>query len=117
MTLLSGLLIILSFSVNKNHFELTGSFQSILFVSVGLLGSLVCLIWHVNIRSYRQLNSKKFEVIHEMERELPFPLYAREWKLLGEGKDSKKYFQLTRVEKYIPMLLTLPFLVLMFWEY
>ena len=112
MTLLSGLLVILSFITNKEHPEIADPYQSSIFIAFGLMGCLICLTWFYNIRSHRQLNSKKFEVIHEIERDLPYPLYAREWKLLGEGKDSKKYFQLTKVEKYIPVILSIPYLIL-----
>ncbi len=112
MTLLSGILVILSFTNDKSHLEITSTYQSSIFFAFGLLGCLICIIWYYNIRSHSQLNAKKFEVIHEMERELPYPLYAREWKLLGEGKDAKKYFQLTKVEKWIPAILALPYLIL-----
>ena len=33
---------------------------------------IISLLWWLTINSYRQLNSGKFKVIHEMEQQLPF---------------------------------------------
>ena len=73
----------------------------------------VFFLWYVNIRSYRQLNSSKFQVIHEMEQHLPFPAYEREWEILGKGKESEKYLKLTRIEQCVPFALTIPYLLLL----
>lgn len=107
ISLLSGLLALLSILVSVGKFN-----QSLIFIIVSLLGMALCILWHINIRSYRQLNSGKFKVIHEMEQHLPFPCYDREWELLGEGKEKSKYLQLTRVEKYIPLILAIPYIFL-----
>jgi len=107
ISLLSGLLALLSILVSVGKFN-----QSLIFIIVSLLGMALCILWHINIRSYRQLNSGKFKVIHEMEQHLPFPCYGREWELLGEGKEKSKYLQLTRVEKYIPLILAIPYIFL-----
>ena len=85
ISLLSGLLALLSILVSVGKFN-----QSLIFIIVSLLGMALCILWHINIRSYRQLNSGKFKVIHEMEQHLPFPCYDREWELLGEGKEKSK---------------------------
>ncbi|WP_217899901.1 RipA family octameric membrane protein, partial [Nodularia sp. NIES-3585] len=65
-----------------------------------------------NINSYKQLNSLKFKVIHEMETHLPFPCYAREWKVLKEDKHRRRYLRLTSVEQYIPIIFAIPYLCL-----
>jgi len=105
ISLLSGLLALLSILVSVGKLN-----QTLIFVIVSLLGIALCILWHINIRSYRQLNSGKFKVIHEMEQFLPFPCYDREWEVLGEGKEKTKYLQLTRVEKYIPVILAIPYI-------
>lgn len=64
-------------------------------------GILVCVSWLVLIRSYRELNSAKFRVIHEIEQHLPVAGYAREWSLLDRGQ-GRRYMPLTHVEPYIP---------------
>lgn len=69
---------------------------------LALVGIIICVIfWHL-IRSYKQLNSGKFDVIHEIEKHLPLALYKYEWKILGEGKDNKKYYPFSHIELCIP---------------
>jgi len=52
ISLLSGLLALLSILVSVGKFN-----QSLIFIIVSLLGMALCILWHINIRSYRQLNS------------------------------------------------------------
>jgi hypothetical protein len=113
ISLLSGLLALLSIIVGRNIFS---DFQTIMFSVISVLGLTLCALWNINIRSYRQLNSGKFKVVHEMEQHLPFPCYSREWEILGEGEKSKKYLQLTRVEQYVPFLLSIPYMLLLVYS-
>jgi hypothetical protein len=110
ITILSGLFIILSYIVsNKLYLNLL----NYIIVLIAVFGIFLCIIWFYQIRSYKQLNSAKFQIIHEMELQLPFQAYLREWEVLGYGKDKQKYFPLTHVEKYIPLLMALPFILLL----
>ena len=111
-TVLLGLLIAIAFKFNNGIYGSIASDQVPIFLVLSLLGNILCIVWQVNIHSYRQLNAKKFEVIHEIEKSLPFAAYDREWELLGKGKDAKLYFQLTRVEKFVPLILLGPYLIL-----
>lgn len=47
-------------------------------VLVPVAGFLVSLTWHRIITSYRDLNTVKFKVIHELERQMPAALYEYE---------------------------------------
>ncbi len=61
-------------------------------------GALVCLAWAALLASYRQLNRAMFEVLKELERDLPVPPFAREQAIYrAEGRRS-----LSRVERWIP---------------
>jgi len=82
------------------------------FLGIGVAGILLCIEWRVLIQSYRQLNAGKFRIIHLLERHLPASLFRAEWIALGEGKDAKKYKPVTNVERIIPLLLILLFVVL-----
>lgn len=113
ISLLSGLLALLSLVVNRNAFS---SVLYVVFVAVGILGIALCILWYVNIHSYRQLSSGKFQVIHEMEQHLPFPAYEREWEILRGGKEGKKYRQLTKVEQYVAFILAVPYSVLLIYS-
>ena len=113
ISLLSVLLALLSIVVTREVFN---GILSVIFVAVGILGIALCFLWYVNIRAYRQLNSGKFKVIHEMEQRLPFPAYEREWEILGKGKESKKYLKLTRIEQCVPFALAIPYLLLLVYS-
>ena len=112
-SILSALLALLSITSNKDIFQ--GS-QSFVLLTVSILGLCLCLAWAANINSYKQLNSLKFKVIHEMEYHLPFPCYDREWQILKEDKNRRSYFRLTAVEKYSPIILAVPYLCLFLYS-
>lgn len=69
---------------------------------VALSGMALCFLWYRIIRSYRDLNSAKFKVIHEIENHLPLRPYDAEWTAVGRGKDPKLYLPVTRIEMLIP---------------
>ena len=114
ISLLSALILILTFTVQKGAFT---QYKSIVFIAVGLLGIILNILWIINIHSYRQLNTGKFAIIQIMEKQLPFACYTEEWKLLGEGKDAKKYLQITRIEKYIPYIVALPYILVLVYGF
>ena len=73
-------------------------------VGFGAFGMLLAVAWHGVLRSYRQLNTAKFKVLHELEEKLAYPFFKREWELLGEGTDRKIYQQLTVAESRVPII-------------
>ena len=113
ISLLTGLIAILSLSTGKDFFS---NYQIFVFFLVSFLGIALNFVWYINIRSYRQLNTGKFQVIQDMEQQLPYASYKKEWEILGEGKESKKYLQMTRVEQYIPFILVFPYLLLLIYS-
>lgn len=70
---------------------------------ISFVGVLLCVFWFFTIRSYRQLNSAKFIVIYEIEKELPVNLYSYEWEILKEGRSFKHYWPLSHIECYVPV--------------
>lgn len=110
ISVLSALLVILSLTGEK---EPLTELQDVVLLSTSLMGLLLCWVWALTIRSYRQLNSGKFRVVHEMERHLPFPSYDREWEILGHGQETETYVRLTRMERYVPILLGMPFALIL----
>jgi hypothetical protein len=97
-------------TINTALISLIGlSFQVKIFENVAwikfvlaLVGIIICFIFWYLIKSYRQLNTGKFAVIHKIEENLPLALYKYEWKILGEGKDKNKYYPFSRIEQIIP---------------
>jgi hypothetical protein len=61
----------------------------VVFLISGLLGMALSFIWFLNIKSYRTLNSAKFEIINDLERQLPYPGYAKEWELASCNRLSQ----------------------------
>lgn len=76
----------------------------IILLLVSILGSFLSYIFWLLIRSYRQMNTGKFAVVHKMEEQLPVALYKNEWIELGEGKDKSKYYPFSHIEGLIPLV-------------
>lgn len=109
VTLLSAIMVLVAAVMRFGH----GTMPTNLAVPVvAATGFLLALAWYFTIRSYRQLNTGKFEVIHEMEERLPFSFYKREWEVLEEGKNRGKYWKLTVVETLGPMIFAILFVVI-----
>lgn len=70
--------------------------------AVSLAGLILCYAWYRLVRSYKDLNSGKFKVVHEIEKELPLSPYDAEWEALGRGKDASLYLPFTRIEIWVP---------------
>ena len=114
ISILSALLALLPIISNKDLFQKP---QIFVLLAISVLGLCLCLAWFANINSYKQLNSLKFKVIHEMEAFLPFAFYEREWQILKENKNRRRYFRLTAVEQYIPVILSVPYVCLFIYSF
>ncbi len=98
ITINTALISLIGLSFQIKFFENLAGIKSVL----ALLGIIICVVFWFLIRSYKQLNTRKFAVIHEIEKNLPLALYKYEWEVLGEGKDNKKYYPFSHVELFIP---------------
>lgn len=88
-------------------------FSRLSVIVVCIAAIVLCYVWKRLINSYRQLNTAKYTVIGEFEKRLPTsPYWSAEWNVLGEGKDPKKYKQLTAVEKWVPIVFMCLYLLL-----
>lgn len=72
------------------------------YLLVSFAGMVLCYTWYRLIRSYKDLNSGKFKVIHVLEKRLPVAPYDAEWESLGRGKNPKLYHPFTRAEMIVP---------------
>jgi len=73
-------------------------------IIVSISGIVLCYTWYRLIRSYRDLNTGKYTVIHCIEAHLPMAPYDAEWVAVGQGKDSKLYLPFTHIEIRIPWI-------------
>jgi hypothetical protein len=78
-------------------------------VLIPATGLIVCFIWWSLVDSYKDLNTAKFEVIHELEEQLPVALFRHEWWVCGHNRKKRdkpvqdKYIPLTHLERWIPV--------------
>ena len=81
-------------------------------ILVPILGALVSVLWHRIIKSHKDLNAVKFEIVQELEQHLPASLYTHEWRLAEEGR-GRSYRSVTDIEQWIPLVfLALHFVLL-----
>ena len=73
-------------------------------IAVLLLGISVSIIFWYLIHSYKQLNTAKFKILHEIEKKMPMYLYGHEWDYLGHGNDKSKYYPFSHIELLIPVI-------------
>jgi len=78
------------------------SIASSYFGVVAIAGMVLSFLWYRLIRSYKDMNSGKFKVIHEIEKQLPLKPYDAEWTALGRGKDPSLYLPFTNIELFVP---------------
>lgn len=108
ITINTALISLIGLSFQFKIFENLAWIKSIL----ALVGIIICVVFWYLIRSYRQLNTGKFAVIHEIEKHLPLALYKYEWEILGEGKDNKKYYPFSHIELLIPWVFGIIYVLL-----
>ena len=65
-----------------------------------IAGITICILWILNIRNYKLLNTAKFNVINSIEEKLPSATFKDEWQFL---KNSKKYMDSTTLERILPI--------------
>jgi len=94
----TALIALIGYSEIKSLFSLPNYLNFI----IATAGMILCYSWFRIIRSYKDLNTAKFKVIHEIEKLLPISPYDAEWEEVGRGKNLKLYLFFTHVEAKIP---------------
>lgn len=80
-------------------------------ILVSIAGVALSRLWTRNILSYKSINEKKFAIINSIEEKLPVQLYSMEWKLLEEGKSSKTHRPFYSVERWVPEIFFVLFII------
>ena len=117
VSLLTGALIFLATFLRYGT-NTAFSFGAVLIIvaAISVLGISLTIAWYIVIRSYRQLNTGKFKALHEIEEKLAYPFFKREWDLLKEGKSRSKYWKLTIVETFLPIIFFVFFFAISFFS-
>lgn len=97
------LLTVNAFLVTLYGLMAANQYKSYWTILVPIAGIIVSLTWHRIITSYRDLNTVKFAVIHELEQQMPAALYHYEWLRAEEGR-GKAYKPLSHLERWVPII-------------
>lgn len=89
----AALLATLSFGLSGDAFFAYG-------IVISVVGILIACLAHSLVKSHRMLNNIKYEIILEFEQKMPARPFTREWDLL----QARTYMQLTRIERWIPVV-------------
>lgn len=95
-------------------------------IFMSIVGIVLAATWFFNIRSYKRLNKAKYEVINEMEKDLPYQNFTDEWERL-KGKPVEetdgmrkrwlkykdRYTDLTNIEGTVPIVFALIYLFIL----
>jgi hypothetical protein len=76
-------------------------------LAVSFAGMIMSGSWWLQLRSYRDLNHAKFNVINSIESALPVQLFADEWAFLASlasGKWGGRYRELGSFERAVPII-------------
>lgn len=98
-----------------SYLQLGSSSSAEYYWLVALAGVAISYMWYRLIRSYRDLNSAKYKVIHEIEKKLPLSPFDAEWEAVGRGKNPALYLPFTHIEMAIPWVFLTLHLVA-FWQ-
>jgi hypothetical protein len=72
---------------------------------LALAGISISLVWWLQLRSYRVLNSAKFDIINAVEPRLPLQVFSQEWEMLtgnSGGPWWTRYTELGATERQVP---------------
>ena len=105
VSIVSALLAILALARKA---EALASFDVLLYIVVPIFACLLCMIWRESMKSYSSLFKRKFDVLREMEKQLPFKPYLREEELRQEHL-SQSGRRMIRNDEWIPAILATPF--------
>jgi hypothetical protein len=70
-----------------------------LILTALVAGIAFSIFWQLLIKSYKQLNKAKFDVIHLLESKLPANCFYLEWQIIQKDKGYKQF---TETELNIP---------------
>jgi len=105
------LLTVNAFLVTLYSLLAASQYKSYWTILVPVAGALVSLTWHRIITSYRDLNTVKFKVIHELEQHMPAAPYEYEWQKAEDGR-GKAYHPLSHLERWVPIIFMMLYVLL-----
>lgn len=101
LTLSSLIISALAYLLNRNDSP------NALIITAWAIGLLLAGQWWATITQYRNLNTVKFNIIHELESGLAIAPFDVEWKLVDRGRNKALYWPVSHIERWIPVLVAL----------
>lgn len=86
---------------------------SLLYVAI--IGVMFCITWWMLLKSYRDLNTAKFDVILQLEKDFPIKPFTNEWEHLKKDPVEgwkKRYAELGQVEQFVPIIIGVVYLLI-----
>lgn len=69
---------------------------------IAVAGGTLTMLWYTIIASYRNLNTAKWAVVHEIEKRLPMSPYDAEWDAVQRGNNPRLYRPISHIEGAVP---------------
>lgn len=66
----------------------------LIYIIVSVVGIILCQIWKRQINNYAKLNSIKYHIINEMERNLPANVLYYEY-MISKKRESKRHREIS----------------------
>ena len=101
ITLISGILGITTYLLHQDQKELVGEHPAFIIAIASFITSLISVLWLYQILYSKNLNSAKFQVITEMEAQLPVQGFNKEWELYFLHGEKR----FTHLERWIPQII------------
>ena len=74
-----------------------------------IAGLITSVVWWNYISSFRKLNDAKFQVIHDIEKNLGISPFKKEWEIL---KQKKHYKEGTILERILPIAFSIGYIAI-----
>lgn len=79
-------------------------------------GICISYFWYRIVKSYKDLNTGKFKVLHQIEKRLPISPLDAEWEALGRGENSRLYLPFSHIEINIPLIFVGFYVTVLIWS-
>lgn len=81
---------------------------------IAVAGIALTALWYSIIISYKNLNTAKWNVVHEIEKRLPISPYDAEWDALERGRNPRLYRPISHIESGVPWVFLVLHLFVLF---
>ena len=88
--------------------------KMLIAVVISLVGIIMDVSWMRILDAYGTLNASKMKIISLIEKRLPVSLYDKEWDVMSDKLNGKKYVSFTDSEKRMPHIFITIYLIVIF---